>query len=278
MATPDDANPRPPLRLGWLSTGRGPGSRALLAAAHSAISDGSLNAVIDFALCTRAHGEAEGSDQFLAQAQRYGLTTISLSTREYRSTEEPAWRDRYNADLLATIRNRPPVDALVFAGLMLIVSDDIVNEYAALNLHPALPGGPIGAWQDVIWDLVRQQADETGVMVQVSTSEVDAGPVIAYCRFGIRGPDFADLWDTAAGQSVDGLRRDDGESHPLFARIRQEGLRREPLLLAEALRLIADGHVQVSPGAAHSPNGQPLAAGLDMTDRIENLLADGPAS
>ena len=275
MTTDDDAMLRPPLRLGWLSTGRGPGSRGLLEAAHKAISNGTLNASIDYVLCTRARGEAEGSDMFLDQAESYGLTTISLSLRDYRQhqADDPAWRGRYNADLLAAIQGRP-VDALVFAGLMLILSEDIINAFPALNLHPALPGGPVGAWQDVIWELIRHDAVETGVMVQLSTAEVDKGPVIAWCRFPIRGPEFDTLWDEIAGQSVDTLRQEHGEEHPLFAKIRQGGLHREALTLVEALRQIADGNVQIDGGVVRDANGQPLENGLDITDKIEAAIKD----
>lgn len=278
MVTDDETASRPPLRLGWLSTGRGPGSRGLLAAAHKAIADGGLNASIDYVLCTRARGEAEGSDMFLDQAESYGLTTVSLSIRDYRQerANDPAWRDRYNADLLSAIQHRP-VDALVFAGLMLIVSEDIVNACPALNLHPALPGGPVGAWQDVIWELIGQNATETGVMVQLSTAEVDKGPVIAWCRFPIRGPEFDWLWDEAAGQSIDTLRQEHGEDHPLFDKIRQEGLKREALTLVEALRQIADGNVRIGDDrVVTDANGQSLENGLDITDEIERLLAEQP--
>lgn len=274
MVTDDETASRPPLRLGWLSTGSGPGSRGLLAAAHEAIANGGLNASINYVLCTRARGEAEGSDMFLDQAESYGLTTISHSLRDYRQhrANDPAWRDRYNTDLLAAIQSRP-VDALVFAGLMLIVSEDIVDAYHSLNLHPALPGGPVGAWQDVIWELIRQDATETGVMVQLSTAEVDKGPVIAWCRFSIRGPEFDSLWDEAAGQSVDTLRQEHGEDHHLFAKIRQEGLKREALTLVEALRQIADGNVRIGDDrVVRGANGQPLENGLDITDRIEALI------
>ncbi len=280
MLTDTETASRPPLRLGWLSTGRGPGSRGLLAAAHKAIADGGLNASIDYVLCTRARGEAEGSDMFLDQAESYGLTVVSLSIRDYRQhrANDPAWRDRYNADLLSAIQHRP-VDALVFAGLMLIVSEDIVNAYPVLNLHPALPGGPVGAWQDVIWELIRQNATETGVMVQLSTAEVDKGPVIAWCRFPISGPEFATLWKEVEGQSVDILRREYGEDHPLFAKIRQEGLRREALTLVEALRQVADGNVTIGDDrVVRNKEGQPLENGLDITNEIERLLGEQPDS
>ncbi len=264
------------LRLGWLSTGRGPGSRGLLAAAHHAISNGGLNASIDYVLCTRARGEADGSDAFLEQAESYGLTTISHSLRDYRHSpdNDPAWRDRYNADLLSILQGRP-VDALVFAGLMLIVSEDIVSAFPALNLHPALPGGPVGAWQDVIWELMANDATESGVMVQLSTVEVDKGPVIAYCHFPIRGPEFDTLWQGIQGQSIDDIRAAHSESHPLFTTIREEGLRREPHTLVEALRQIANGRVKIGDDRlVRDANNQPLQNGLDITDKIEAAIKD----
>ena len=275
MVTVDDTALRRPLRLGWLSTGRGPGSRGLLAAANQAIADGALNASIEYVLCTRARGEAEGSDMFLEQAAGEGLTTISHPLRDYRQRQpnDPSWRDRYNADLLSIIQERP-VDALVFAGLMLIVSEEIVAAYPALNLHPALPGGPVGAWQDVIWELIGQGATESGVMVQLSTAEVDKGPVVAWRRFSIRGPEFDALWRDIAGQSVEDLRQEHGEGHPLFAKIRQEGLRREPHTLVEALRQIADGNVTINGGVVRDANGTPLPGGIEVTAEIEAAIKD----
>ena len=76
---------------------------------------------------------------------------------------------------------------------MHIVSEDIINTSPALNLHPALPGGPVGAWQDVIWELISQDATESGVMVQLTTAEVDQGPCyrllpLPHSRAGVRRP------------------------------------------------------------------------------------------
>ncbi len=50
------------------------------------------------------------------------------------------------------------LDVLVLAGYMLIVSPAMCARYAMLNLHPALPGGPTGTWQEVIWALLERQA------------------------------------------------------------------------------------------------------------------------
>ena len=396
---PETKAPKP-LRLGWLSTGRGPGSRSLLSAAHNAISEGSLDASIEFVLSTRELGEAEGSDQFLAQAESYGMETIPLSFRGYRERNStvPDWRERYNERLHREIR-RHNVDALVFAGLLLVVSENVVNEYPAINLHPAAPKGPVGAWQEVISELMLERSPESGVSVQVATPELDLGPVVAFCTFPIGGPKYdslwketlnrlankidtyswdtnwlstrpevatpwgefrnelisgrnsnawgpdgrssRDAWDTtwlAYRNSVvhrfdsfdwntpwPSLRRDwetllhesvrrlwagmdsipfdtiwpslrsvweplwrdfrnslahdmEVESQPLFAKIRQEGLRREALTLVAALRQIANGIVTIEDGLVKDASGEPLSGGLDITDDIERLLAGQPDS
>ena len=228
------------LRLGWLSTGRGAGSRSLLAAAHGAIESGSLHARIEYVLCSRARGEAEGSDAFLSQATGYGIPTLSHSWSEYRADRQgdPAWRDRYNTDLLHLINSRP-VDLLVFAGLMVVLDEAIIDAFPAINIHPATPYGPIGAWQDVIWELIRQRGTETGVMALLATTETDRGPILAFCRFPIRGAPFDDLWRDLPAESTNELRDEHGESHPLFQAIREAGLRREAHLLVATLRRIA---------------------------------------
>ena len=262
-----------PLRLGWLSTGRGPGSRSLLAAAHDAIEDGALNATIEYILCSRARGEAEGSDAFLKQATGYGIPTLSHSWGEYRAERQadPSWRERYNTDLLALINSRP-VDLLVFAGLMIVLDESIIEAFPAINLHPATPNGPIGAWQDVIWELIQQRATETGVMALLATTETDRGPVLAYCRFPIGGAPFDDLWrDLSAGSTSD-LREEHGESHPLFLAIREAGLRREAHVLAATLRRIADGEIIIRSGRVETGAGLHAPDGIDITDEIERLV------
>ena len=61
-------------------------------------------------------------------------------------------------DLLVPYR----LGLLVMAGYMLIVSPAMCRRYALLNLHPALPGGPTGTWQQVIWQTARGRSDGDG--------------------------------------------------------------------------------------------------------------------
>ena len=77
--------------------------------------------------------------------------------------------------------------ALVMAGYMLIASPAVCRRYAILNLHPALPDGPTGTWQEVIWQLLDEGAAETGAMIHRATAELDRGPVISLFRLPIAG-------------------------------------------------------------------------------------------
>ena len=73
------------------------------------------------------------------------------------------------------------------AGYMLISSPAFCRRYAILNLHPALPGDPTGTWQQVIWQLLEDDAAETGAMMHLATAQLDRGPVrsaTSACRFG----------------------------------------------------------------------------------------------
>src|SRR3972149_3628445 len=68
------------LRLGWFSSGRGPGSRRLLAPVHDEIAAGRLDASIAFVFCNREPGQNPQPDLFLEQARGYGLPPACLSS------------------------------------------------------------------------------------------------------------------------------------------------------------------------------------------------------
>ena len=117
-------------------------------------------------------------------------------------------------------------DLCVLAGYMLIVSQEMCRRYNMINLHPAAPGGPTGTWQEVIWQLIDSQAQETGVMMHLVTPELDKGPPVAYCTFPIRGDPFDKYWPEIEGLQVNSSNgHDAGDS--LFKPIRKNGVARE---------------------------------------------------
>ena len=251
------------LNLGWFSTGRGPGSRALLSTVNQAIQEGRIKARISFVFSNRAPGEHEGSDQFFALANSLGLTLFHHSSRAFRrqwTGEPPLWRSAYDAEVSDLITPFSP-DLCVLAGYMLIVSPDLCRKFPMINLHPAAPHGPDGTWQDVIWQLIDQRATHSGVKIHLVTENLDRGPTITYCQYPIRGKAFDHHWNAIGEASAEDLRNALGEDLPLFKAIRAEGVKRELPLLVETLASISREDVQITPENPSPPR--------DLTSQIE---------
>ena len=69
------------LRLGWFTTARGPGSRAMYEAVAGAIATGELNAEFTFVFCNRERGEDETTDGFLDLVEANGHPLVALHRR-----------------------------------------------------------------------------------------------------------------------------------------------------------------------------------------------------
>ena len=261
------------LKLGWFSTGRGEGSRGFLDLIQGRIDSGSLNARIEYVFSNRERGEAEGSDQYFDLVERYGLPLLTLSSSRYRRDHGGGpmrrHRDGFHASVMDLVSEFHP-DLCVLAGYMLITSPEMCRSLPMINLHPALPGGPAGAWQEVIRKLIAQKAVTTGVMVHVATEVVDTGPVLAYCTFPIRGKAFDPLW-LKADELPEAQLSAEGEEQSLFKQIRQEGMRRERPLLLETLKAVADGRLKVSEGRVYDAHGAPTA-GVCLDEEVDRLL------
>ena len=255
------------LNLGWFSTGRGPGSRALLSTVHQAIADGRIKARISFVFSNRAPGEHEGSDQFFSLANSLGFDVLHHSSRTFRrswSGDPFQWRDAYDAQVADLIAPFSP-DLCVLAGYMLIVGPDLCRQFTMINLHPAAPHGPDGSWQDVIWQLIEQRNTHSGVKIHIVTEELDRGPTIAYCQYPICGKAFDHHWNAIGDASAEDLRNTLGEDLPLFQAIRAEGFKRELPLLVETLASLSWGDFQITP--------ENLSLPQDLTPQIESSIA-----
>ena len=260
-------SPGSPLRLGWFSTGRGQGSLGLLKATLVAIESGKLNASIDFVFCNRERGQAPGSDRFMDFVESRGISLVTLSSRRFRrERENRPWRElRESFDLAAAdlLAGHNP-DLSVNAGYMLI-APVLCRVFKMINVHPALPTGPAGMWNNVIWELIEQGADRNGAMVHLVTEDVDEGPVLAYCSYPIRGPMFDPHWAAIEGVEPGLLKKDPGEDLPLFQVIREAGLLRERPLLVETLCAVADGRLEVG-------NAQGGGVPADLTEVVERAV------
>jgi phosphoribosylglycinamide formyltransferase 1 len=254
------------LKIGWFSTGRGEGSYGLLESALKAIDSGDLPAELAFVFVNRVKGQTKRTDRFLELVESRGIPLVTLSSRDFRrSHDNRPWAElREGFDRAAIELLRPhSADIAVHAGYMLI-APLLCSEYLTLNLHPALPGGTIGMWQQAVWDVITEGLDETGAMIHVSTEDVDEGPVLATAKFSVRGGEFDRAWDGVNGADFGALKSDPGEDLPLFRAIRGAGLLRERPLLIETLKAVAAGRID--------PNG----AGdvVDLTPEVERAVAE----
>ena len=256
------------LNIGWFSTGRGPGSRGLLQFVQERLEHSPIDARISFVFSNREWGEADGSDQFFQLVGAYGIPLVTRSSTAFRRAAGSPWsqlRPAYDQAVMEAVSDYRP-DLCVLAGYMLIVGGAMCRRYPLLNLHPALPDGPIGTWQEVIWTLIEQRAARTGAMLHLATEQVDRGPVISYCAAPLDGPDLAPYWQGIAGRDLPTLRAEQGENLPLFQQIRQAEYRREPYLLYETLRAVAAGRVVIQ-------NGQVVPAALCLDAEIDTAMA-----
>lgn len=270
------------LNIGWFSTGRGEGSRGLLRFIQQRIERGSLDARIAFVFSNRDPGQAQGSDEFFKLVESYNLPLVTRSSARYRRSRSSSglpWaelRPEYDRLVLEDLKDFNP-DICVLAGYMLIAGGDMCRRYPLLNLHPALPDGPIGTWQSVTWELIRQRATRTGAMTHLATEELDRGPVVSYCTAPITGPDFDPSWQALKEQDLDEIRASQGEDFALFKQIREAEFRREPYLIFETLRAIADGRVQIRDGKVLDQMGNPMSItsppGLCLDEELEKAMA-----
>jgi folate-dependent phosphoribosylglycinamide formyltransferase PurN len=273
------------LDIGWFSTGRGEGSRKLLAAVHREIAAGRLDARIAMVFCNRDPGEDEKTDIFLDLVRGYDLPLVTFSSRDFRrrlgekpvrkGQTLPEWRSDYDREVMRLLETYP-FEIGVLAGYMLIFAEEFAQTYDLLNLHPAAPGGPKGVWQDVIWQLIETRAERAGVMMHLATPELDEGPPVAYCTYSIRGDQFDDLWNEIEGRPLRDIQAQEGEKNQLFIEIRRHGVAREIPLVIETLRAFAEGRLRINAKRAVGTSGSPIAP-FDLTEEIERTVASALA-
>ena len=266
------------MNIGWLSTGRDLAARNLLAdiVGRAELDDIPLNIPVVF--CDREPGESAESDLFLALADDLGFSRVCLSSAHSWQVAQAGGdsRDQWRTDFHDwAVRLLEPfaLDVLVLAGYMLIVSPAMCTRYAMLNLHPALPGGPTGTWQQVIWTLLGTAAAETGAMIHVVTPELDRGPVVAFDRFPIVGDGFDPLWPAfrqkVAATGLAATAAAEGETEPLFAAVRSRGEQREIPLLYQTVKAFVSGRLRTVGG---SVSGDGVTLPLDLTAEVSAEL------
>lgn len=271
------------LRIGWFSTGRGEGSRGLLRFVQDRLEGTSTDAAIDFVFSNREPGEAEGSDEFFQLVRSYGLPLITHSSTKFRRRHGGRLsdhRDEYDGEVMQLLADRKP-DICVLAGYMLIVGGEMCWSYPLLNLHPALPDGPTGTWQEVVWSLIENRATCTGAMMHLATEEVDRGPVASHVTVPITAGAFDGHWSALGANDLEQIKATEGERFPLFQLIRQEQYRREPYLVFETIRQLSLGSLSIRGDTVLDADGKPLSEtapnGICLDRQIEESMAGDTA-
>jgi phosphoribosylglycinamide formyltransferase-1 len=260
----------PMYKLGWFSTGRDKAARDLLTVVQRSIALGEIKAEIAFVFCNREPGESKESDLFQKLVETYGLPLICFSSRRFKADKGLEWRLDYDREVMNRLQGFD-ADLYVLAGYMLIVGEEMCNRYNMINLHPAAPGGPKGSWQEVIWQLIDSQAEETGVMMHLVTPELDEGPPVTYCTFTIRGEPFDRYWREIEGQPVAKIKQRQEENNRLFRLIRKYGLAREFPLIISTLKAFSQGKVGIEKGKVITADGKPIN-GYNLTDEIDKVV------
>jgi phosphoribosylglycinamide formyltransferase-1 len=270
------------VRIGWLSTGRDQAASTLLAEVVGRARRDEIALDIACVFCDRLRGESPESDRFLDLAEQFHIPAVMASSRESwpaaraEGVARARWREAFHVEVIHLLEPFG-LDVLVMAGYMLIVSPAMCRRFALLNLHPALPSGPTGTWQDVIWQILEEEAAETGAMIHLATSELDRGPVVALCRFSLRGLDWESLWagfrEKRKTRSVAEIAAAEGESEPLFAEIRRRGEVREIPLLYQTIRRFAEGKLTTADGGVFSESAR---LPLDLSESVEQELVVEP--
>ncbi len=271
------------ISFGWFSSGRDQAAVDLFSAALDHMESGFIPACLAYVFCDRAPGETTASDRFLAAVKARGLPLVTHSSGALRQLiregglGQEAAREAFDAEVIGRVREYE-TRVVVLAGYMLIISPLLCRTFLCLNLHPAVPGGPKGTWQEVMWQLMEAGETSAGAMMHLATPELDAGPPVAYFRFPLTSPRFDPLWTDYARKrrerSLNDIQAREGEGEPLFAQIRAEELRREFPLILLTLKNLAEGRVRLTP-AGPEMEGRLIPQGLDITDQVEAFLLRG---
>ncbi|MDO9574400.1 MAG: formyltransferase family protein [Candidatus Contubernalis sp.] len=280
-------------KLGWFSTGRDQAARDLLEVVLKDIKKGIIpHCQVSFVFCSREEGEDVESDRFIQQVRDHHIPLVCFSSRNFKvelrkkglelekqgdmmKIEE--WRRLYDREVTGLIRSFQ-ANLVVLAGYMLVVGEEMCKEYPMVNLHPARPGGPKGTWQEVVWELMLNRAEETGAMMHLVTPVLDEGPSVTYCLFDIKGPFFDSGWKELEKQEQQypgyliqgGVKA--AQELSLFHGIREKGLIREFPLINYTVKVFAEGKVRIQGEKILDSQGVELMHGYNLTKMIDEAI------
>lgn len=277
------------MKIGIFSTFIEPAALELVRAIQDAVMTREIpDSEISFIFSNRAIGESQTTDGVLSKLCRETTPLISLSAARFKPEMRKKAKEEENSGLMSEWRNRfgeevlkrlPNTDIDLLLGDMYIWGANMCTERKGINLHPALPDGPKGEWYKVIWNLIQNQAKETGVMMHRVVPELDRGPAVAYCGFPIRGYQFDILWNQVPedrGELLQivqqGLLEKEQTQYPLHRKIRGHGLAREFPLVIQTARAFAEGEIRIEGSGLVDHEGKPIEGGHNLTRQINEVV------
>lgn len=168
------------VRVGWLTSARDEQAVLLLRDAATALDP--LGPCISVVVTPDSSDpRASYSGQIVDVATTFGipvvLSALPLRGPKFAALGEEPWRADHEHRLLDLLRPYD-VDVLMLSGYMLVAGPVLRSALPMLNLHPALPGGPVGTQDDVVAEHLATKPSKIGAMVHLVTAELDRGPNI----------------------------------------------------------------------------------------------------
>lgn len=272
------------LSIGWFSTGRDEAARNLLTTVMRMKEQGFFDVKISFVFSNweggeePSHPDFSDREMFYDLVRSYGIPLVCLSWKDFmpdlRKRDREKWRSEYGKEMRERIKPYP-FDLGVLAGYMLWMDNESCQMYSLVNLHPAMPGGPKGTWQEVIWKLIGTKADRQGAMIHLCTPDWDEGPALTYCGFSLRTRKYNKLWSwmelKLKKKTLEQIKAEEGENEPLFRQIRKDGELRELPLITYSIKLFAEGRVEIRNGKLYE-GGKLLGNPYDLSRSVDEAV------
>lgn len=200
------------IKIGALVSGGGTNLQAIM----DAIDKGGIDAEVTAVVSSKEGAYA------LERASARGIETAVMRKKDYESSKD------YDIALAEFFKERD-VDLIVYAGFMLILGPDFVNQFEnkMINIHPALIPSFCGKGYyglHVHEAVLKAGVKVTGATVHFVTAECDAGPIILQKAVEVK---------------------DDDTPETLQRRVMEQA---EWIIYPEAVKLFAEGKLDVVDG------------------------------
>jgi folate-dependent phosphoribosylglycinamide formyltransferase PurN len=96
------------------------------------------------------------------------------------TTRAPGWRRELEDTIAASCRSAR-ADIVVMLGYVFLARHALTS-LRLVNIHPSVPGGPVGHEGDVIDELLRSRATSTGLTAHVATDVLDRGQPLTWMQ------------------------------------------------------------------------------------------------